>query len=332
VPHENLFVARWYCAPRLKGADREHVPEPAQEQEVYDKAFGVYWVQFRLNDAGDGIDIVQPPAMMRQVGYEDGPQYCELEPTQRKNTWYVPPAPYNEEMSQWVCVPHFTRGIAAVLYSYNAGAGRYEWVRTGPLLATAPQCCFVGGPGRLFTETSTLRHRDSWIVLARTGEAASPNAPGVAWFRTDDLFAPLPEPVYPGAPASKSPGAAIRCPDGVIRLFTNDPTASPYGNDRDPLYCWDIDPDGGFRPSHCRVVFDATAAGLPVRDLSRTRVDMPNLWPHAGGREQLLVCRARLRCRKYPFTRITDEEKARSGVYGVRIAYDQEYPCAWQFE
>jgi hypothetical protein len=58
---------------------------------------------------------------------------------------------------------------------------------------------------------------------------------------------------------------------------------------------------------------------------------MPNLFPHAGGREQVFTCRVRLRRRKYPFTRITDEEKRRTGLYHGRIVYDCEYPAQWSF-
>lgn len=331
VPHENVFVASWYCSPRAKGTDANSLPTREREQQLFEKAFGAQWVQFRLNNAGDDIDILQPATMMRQVGYETGEQFCPFEPNIRMNLWYVRPAPLNDDMSQWVRVPHFSMGIAAIRYAFNAARGVYEWVQTGPLLPTAPQSCYLEGTGRQLTETTVLRHRDSWVVLARSAERSSTTSPGPAWFRTDDLFKPLPEPIYPGAPLNKSPGGAFRCPDGAMRLFTNDGTISPYGNDRDPIYCWDIDPDNGFTPAPARVVFDAIKAGVAVRPESWTRADMPNLLPHPGGREQILTCRARARRRKFPYTRLINQEKQASGVYHCRVVYNQEMPATWTF-
>jgi hypothetical protein len=234
-------------------------------------------------------------------------------------------------MSQWARVPHFSLGTAAIRYAYNAGRGLYEWVQTGPLLPTAPQSCFMEGPGRQFTETSLLRHRDSWIILCRSGERLSKQVLGVAWFRTDDLFGPWTEPIYPGSPLSKSPCSAFRCPDGVVRVFTNDSSISPYQDDRNPLYSWEVDPDHGFKTSDVRVVFDAQTQGMMIRPESWPRVDMPNLFPHPGGREQILSCRARVRRRKFPYTRIIEQEKAVSANYHCRVVYDRDYPATWQF-
>jgi hypothetical protein len=332
--HENVFAASWYRLVWAKGTGPEDVPPAEYYQRLLDHAFWVEWVQFRLADDERDIEILQPPRRLRQKGYEHGEAFCSAEPRCRMNKWFVKPAAYNDDMSEWVQVPHFARGIAAIRFKFNASTGLYEWVQTGPMLVTGPQEGGLdenAGHGRQLTETSVVRHKDSWIVCARSAERLSKTVPGVAWLRTDDLFKPLPEPVYPGAPLSKSPCAAFRCPDGVLRLFTNDQTLSPYRDDRNPLYCWDISPDDGFKATNTRVVFDAIEAGIPVREQSWVRLDMPNLLPHAGGSEQLVTFRVKLRERKAPHTRLTDEEKRRSGLYHAHIRYEQDYPAAWEF-
>ena len=334
VPHENVFVATWYCCARAKGTGVDDLPSAEFEEELFEKVFGIEWAQFRLNDSGTDIEMLQPPCMMRQKGYEQGGLFCSIEPRCAMNKWYVTPAPYTEDHSEWVQVPHFTRGIAAIRFMFNPSTRLYEWVQTGPLFETGYQSGLrpsEGIPYRL-TETCVLRHHDSWVVAARSAEPGSKNVPGTAWIRTDDLFKPLPKPVFPGRPVSNAPTGVFRCPDGVVRIFTGDRTLSPYGNERDPLYCWDVDLDNGYRIFNSRVVFDATEAGMLVRAESATRVDMPNLFPHAGGREQWLGYRARVRRKKHPTTRITDEEKRRSGLYLGRVLYSQTQPRRWQFE
>jgi hypothetical protein len=337
VPHENVFAAAWYRSPRGLGepgyTDGSNLVDEAYEKRLYENAFFVEWVQFRLNDAENDIEILQPPCQLRQVGYEEGDRFCAAEEGGKMNRWYVPPAPYADDCSEWVQVPHFQHGIAAVRFACNGSTGRYEWVQTGPLLRTGEQTGLAAGAGRLqLTETSTVRYKDRWLILARSAERMSKTVRGVAWLCTDDLFKPLPDPVFPGEPLSKSPCSAFICADGVLRLFTNDPASSPYGDDRNPLYVWDVDPDNGFRVSNRRTVFDAVAAGLKAREESWPRVDMPNLLPHAGGDKQWLTFRVRLRRRKYPFTRLVDEEKRRAGCYAAVIKYEEEAAGGWRFE
>lgn len=334
VPHENLFAATWYCCPRARGTGLDDLPSGEFEEKLFGKAFCIEWTQFKLNDTGTDIEILQPPRMMRQKGYESGDLFCSVEPRCAMNKWYVKPAPFTDDHSEWVQLPHFTRGIAAIRFKVSPATRLYEWVQTGPLFDTGYQSGLRPSNRIAYrlTETSVLRHTDSWIIAARSAEPGSKNVPGTAWFRTDDLFKPLPKPFFPGSPKSNAPTGVFRCPDGVVRIFTGDRTASPYGNERDPLYCWDVDLDDGFKVATCRVVFDATKAGMPVREESGTRVDMPNLFPHAGGKEQWLVYRARVRRRKHPTTRLVEEEKRRSGLYCGRLVFDSELPPAWQFE
>jgi hypothetical protein len=333
VPHENLFVATWYRSPRAKGRGPDDLPSTDLEDALFECAFGVEWVQFRLNETGSDIEVVQPPRPLRQKGYEDGPAFCGLTPCRPMNKWYVKPAPCADDLSEWAQAPHFANGIAVIRFRFSAISGLYEWVQTGPLLATDEQSGLRDDPSATcrLTETSLARLKDGWALAARTAERLSRRVRGMAWMRAGDLFGRLPEPVFPGAPLSKSPCAAFVCPDGALRLFTNDETLSPYRNDRDPLYCWDVDPDAGFRATNPRVVFDAVQAGLPAREESWPRVDMPNLMPHPGGREQVVTCRVRLRQRRPPHTRLSEEERRRTGLYHARIIYDRDQPPAWRF-
>jgi hypothetical protein len=334
VAHENHFVASWYCCARTKGVGPADIPPVAVDEELFDRVFDVQWVQFRLADSGDDIEIVQPPLALRQLGFERGEQFCDIMPRCTMNMWYVKPAPYNSDMSQWVLVPHFSRGIAAIRLAFSAERGVYEWVETGKLFCVGRQSGVTADPNASYrlTETSLLRHRDSWLIAARSAEPGSRNTPGTAWIRTDDLFRPLPKPLFPGAPRSNAPTGVFRCPDGVIRIFTGDASISPYRNARDPLYCWDVDVDNAFAITNRRVVFDVTKADLFVRPDTSPRIDMPNLLTHAGGREQYISFRVRLRRSQAPVTRINDEEKRRSALHHARILYDEDHPPAWQFD
>ena len=49
------------------------------------------------------------------------------------------------------------------------------------------------------------------------------------------------------------------------------------------------------RASQRRTVFDIVAAGLPIPVESRPTCDMAKLLPHAGGQEQIIVYRVRMR-------------------------------------
>jgi len=114
-----------------------------------------------------------------------------------------------------------------------------------------------------------------------------------------------------------------------MRGFINDGALSPYRNDRNPLYGWDVNTDNGFTVGDPRIVYDGETTGLCVRDESWVRIDMPNLLPHSGGREQIVICRLRLRHRKSPLAQFVDEEKRRTGLYRSCIIYREDLPAQW---
>ena len=125
--------------------------------------------------------------MMRQKGYESGELFCSVEPRCAMNKWYVKPAPFTDDASEWVQVPHFTRGIAAIRFKFNPSTRLYEWVQTGPLFDTGYQSGLRPSDGISYrlTETSVLQLDGSWIIAARSAEPGSKMVPGTAWMRTE---------------------------------------------------------------------------------------------------------------------------------------------------
>ena len=199
----------------------------------------------------------------------------------------------------------------------------HEWTRTGPPLLARQ---------RGLSEASINRLGDEWIVCLRTNqrdEASGKDGAPTGWTRTADPFVTLGEPVYVPVPCSWSPRVAYACPDGVLRVFCGDINLSPYGLKRNPLYAWDVDP-GNFSVSNRRVVFDACAAGLPLRT---ALVDYAPLFPAHDGR-QLLSFRVTVpnetqESRQGPAVR--NEEIGPAGAHLADIVYDRPVPGPWQF-
>lgn len=313
--HAGLFVVKWRVLGKVVEEGRVSSEHGAQGPTQ-----GVEWVQFRLNQAEDDIVVLQPPRPLRQQEYESGGKFCE-----RDFTWmnqaFVQAVPFSDDCTQWADVNHFYEGrIAALKYSYSAQRDLYEWTQTGPALQ--------GGETELI-EASLLRYGSEWIIAGRTLPANGP-----AWFRINDLFAESPSPVLPGEPPNYAPLSVYSGADGNTYLFTGDPNASPYGNGRNPLYCWEVDPDDGFAAANRRVVFDAKAAGLPIRPEAGTVVDMCKLLPHTGGREQYIVHRVRPKAINFTANTkavVNDEEKKCAGIYYAKVRYDRDYPALWSF-
>ena len=84
------------------------------------------------------------------------------------------------------------------------------------------------------------------------------------------------------------------CPDGVLRVFGH------VRGVRNPLYCWDLDPDNGFALIQRREIFDVYKAKLPIRPESWPKVDMCKLLPPTG-RTQVVVHRVSTRAFNLPY-------------------------------
>lgn len=321
-PHANLFAITWRTSPVPLNRKANRIPH--WDEVRYPKYHAVEWMQFRLNDAEDDLEIVRSAVRLRQRGYDTGTVFCEREDATAMNQSFVNPVPLDAGATQWVVTEHFSGRLAAVRFAYQAGSGRYEWVQTGP---------FLNDPKVLsLSEASTLRYGDSWIVCGRTpwGHLS------LAWFRTDDLMGPPPPMALAKDIHSDAPHTAYASPDGQVRVFGGDKTLSPYGLHRCPLFCWDIDPDRGFAAGPGRVVFDSLAAGVSFRRETGHTVDMAKLISHGGGRVQHLLFRVRNDAMNFPSVitraRITPEEKAASGIYAARLVYTQDQPSEWQFD
>jgi hypothetical protein len=242
------------------------------------------------------------------------------------NQTFVQAVPLNPEATEWADVNHFDgERIAALRYRFEARAGRYEHVQTGPLL---------GGPGTQaggLSEASLLRYRDDWIIAARRHD---PKEKTVAWARLHDLFAEVPRFAASPNHHNHAPLAAYGCPDGVVRLLGGDFTVSPYRNGRDPLYLWDVDPEAGFAVANRRVVFDCVRADIGIPQRQFPCVDMGKLLPHAGGATQFLVHRVRSKATKdarKTGLEITPAEMAAGGLYYATVEYTEPWPGMWQF-
>ena len=124
--------------------------------------------------------------------------------------------------------------------------------------------------------------------------------------------------------------------DGALRLFGGDAVVSPHRSSRDPLYCWDVDPDRGFLASGRRVIFDTVAAGLPFPSAAGAKVDMGKLLP-GQGRTQVIAYRVSIRAFNHPYAGApgvglaTPAEKAACGIYYSRVTYAEDFPAAWDF-
>jgi len=322
--NENVFAVSWLRLARYVDPETGlmlNVKETNARLQASTEV--VEWVQFRLNDAEDDIEIIQPARILRQKGFGTGYAFCDAEVRFMRQTM-ASPTLYNVECTEWILYGDFeSRHIAAMKLSFNVDRGVYEWTQTGPLI------------GEDFIEPCVARYRDTWIVTARMWSSHDSGGGPVAWMRTEDPFGVPPAVVRPPAPTTTAPVTMFACADGVIRLLTGDPTVSPYHHQRNPLYCWDVDPDHHFVVTNRCVIFDSYAAGVPIRRESGIAVDQAKVLPHAGGDSQLLLHRVRPVAtndpRKMKGVVVNEQDKSPAGMYTAAIRYDQAYPGLWKF-
>ena len=310
APSANVFVAKWRRTARLLDPEKNQLLREIPDRTPSLRTQAVEWVQFRLNAAENDIEIIRPIALLRQKGYDDGDVFCAA-PVKNINESFVQAVPYNRDGTEWADCCHFDGGqLACLKYVFNSGLGHYEWSTMGPLI-TAPN-------GRL-SEASLARLGGRWIVAGR------PSTAGVVWLATEDPFAKMPPIVHCDVPATTTPRTAYVWADGVLRLFTGDPSVSPYNAVRNPLYCWDIEASNRFTAGNRRVIFDSVKAGLPIRPPARPMIDMCKLLPHVGGRVQWIVHRVQVGGTSTP----ADREPC--AIYYAKVTYAQAYPGRWEF-
>ena len=347
--HENVFLARWrVCASEYDPATgsvalpvikRDKVD--LRQTELLMRTHQLCGVQFRLNDADDDIELLQPEYTLHQTGYESGEHHCAI-PFSSINAGYAQAWPLNADASEWVDLIHgqealemSAMGVAAVRWRFKPGSGLYEWTETGPLL----------GAERGEFEGSVTPYRDGWLVAARRRDGC-----GFSWYRMDSPFARDPTYVHARSPNTVgTPITVYTCADGTLRLFTGDSSLYPHAGDtpewvksRNPLYAWSIDPDRGFTASDRHLVFDTVKDGVRIREEHWPVCDYGKLLPHAGGSEQILLHRVRpstARSREAGagtaagdrVYALTDDSLADAGIYMAKIRYTQPQPPTWTF-
>jgi hypothetical protein len=322
--HANLFVAKWRVVGITLDHERRMLTRGPADNRIREQTQGVEWVQFRLNDREDDIDIVQPVGPLRQRGFERGAAFCANERVRHMNQSFTPPVPFNAERSEWADVNHFDGGrIATLKYVFNAQTRLYEWTAMSPLIAAER---------RQLSEASLARTGSDWIIAARS--------PGVGWIRCEDPFREVPAMTFAREPSMGAPLTVFTCADDVLRLFGGSAAVSPHRNARDPLYMWDIDPRHDFAASNRRVIFDSVAEGLRIRPRAVPKIDMCKLLPPVG-RTQMLVFRVSVRSYNFPYTSgngvangipaINDDEKQACGIYAARITYSEDMRPTWSF-
>lgn len=313
APSANAFIAKWRV--NSKGTLDPATGIISRPPEGHESLLRVEWVQFRLNDAEDDIEIVQPVQTLRQQGYGEGDAFCSAEGVREMNQTFVQAVPFNREATEWVDVCHFGGRIAALKYRFDPSSGKYDWTATSPV---------AGSDERPLSEASIARSGDSWLISARSNDA-------VGWIRTEDPFAAMPAAEF-RRPAVDCPVTMYRCADGAIRLLTGERATSPYGHGRNPLYLWDVDPVT-LGPVNPQVVFDCVPSGTLPRE-SMPRAEMAKLLPHTGGQRQTILWRVRTKNVSHPYGSlppVTEEWKERHGIYYAEVEYDGEYAPTWEF-
>ncbi len=112
VPHEGVFAVAWGNHARVLDAETNYLwhngemPTPAESHRGA-------WMQFRLNEGENDIEIVQPLKRLRQKGYETGEALCSHEELRSMNHSFVGPVAYNEDRSEWVHAQHWGGGLRA---------------------------------------------------------------------------------------------------------------------------------------------------------------------------------------------------------------------------
>jgi len=334
APHDNHFVALWT---RSAGGRLDPATGTYQyESSVHDSTLEGVWCQFRLNEDASDIEIIQAPTKLRQKGFETGPAFCRHEQAKYMITSLVPPVPFDDACKEWAMTMNLSGAMAAIKFRYNHEADLYEWVETGPTV--------TGNDEFSLSEPALAKADDAWIIGVRVRQIALQRGPDWAgsrhrdcghtgWIRTADPFGDMSFPSIVSDPNRQAPMTLFRCADGVLRMFSGDFTNSPYQQRRDPLYCWDVNPED-FSVTNRQVLFDSIAASVFPEDPALPRSTcFATVPPHAGGDTQCIF--HRVMCFRYlpgiAGEPITDELLARHGVYHTAIRYKEALPATWQF-
>lgn len=335
-PHENLFAVIWRVEARWVDPETGFMAYVQEKPELATRTRATEWMQFRLNEAGDDIEVLQPPMHLRQSGYSDGPAFCQYETAESMVANFTQAVPYNSDANEWVHANtlylsgsgtetdheslrvHANGTVVPLRFRYEASIHRYVWVETGPPM---------GGLGQGLFEGSIVPYKGDWVMMARRVQEDA-----VAFSRVDDLFGNSIPMVLATDQPNRAPTVAYECPDGILRRTGGIRTLSPYEQDRNPIYIMDIDPERGFKYSNPRVIFDACRAGVPIP--TQPIVDFAKVMPHTGGKSQIILHRLRspmLNDPRRPERKLTQQEIEVSGIYAAKIHYREDWPGLWEF-
>lgn len=322
-PHHNRFVLAHYR--RARAVIDGKVTDPHADPRL-ENTLRLDWLQFRLNDAGDDIELLAQPKMLRQKGYETGEAFCSITSARRMNHWCRPPIPIDDSKTSWLDTPHFNNnGIAAIEYRFNPDTRLYEWVRTGKLHKPEPK------KGKMF-EGSINHLGDEWILCVRNRGHVLEGQRGscTAWFRTKDPFAGFGKPTYASTPSSYCPRTAYLMPDGKLRIFSGDFAQSPHRQKRDPLFCWDVNPRD-FTVSNPRTILD----GRQHLGMQLPMIGFAKLSPVHNNR-QILTFRVTTLNHRFESTKgpaVTAHDLAQSGAHYAVVRYPQgTVSNPWRFK
>lgn len=314
-PAENVFLATWYVIPAVR--------DP--ETKVVDRVGGnlLESIHFRLKEDGSDIAFIDDHATIwRERGFETGRILSSVEPPQSSvNQWLIPATALDDKKTRWVDTYHFGKGIAAVEIAFDEASKRYQWVRTGKMVNEHVR-------GKLM-EGSLLRlGPDDWILGARArGHHWGKGAYGycVAWYRTSDPFAGFGEPTYTKVPSSYCPKPTHLCPDGVLRVMSGH--LGGGNTKRNPLFCWDVDPENGFSVSKERTLLDVKGK------IRFPMVGFTKLSPVVNNRQIMTIRVTSMQQRQdtEQFPALTKEELDHCGAYYSVLTYDPPVPDTWGF-
>lgn len=343
VPHENVFAVKWRKVGRVFVPQGGYLMWDTEPHEVRKATQCVEWMQFRLTEDENDIEVIEEVRQLRQVGYEAGPNVCPHPGPMNQS--FVNAVPLNGDASEWVDVNTIhlqaegssrtdisaLKGsqIAALRYRFCPSKRRYEYIQTGPLLGTG------------VFEGSIAPYCGGFVIAARREKGG----PGVAWARVGDPFGDSPAPPAPpvmtipdDVRSLAAPLSIYRGADGVVRLFTGDATLSPYKSNRDPIFLWDIDPDAGFRASNRMQIYSPRENGNPIPHEHEPLADMVKLLPHAGGRTQKLIHRTRtcaMAVKEADYSSrirpMTDGDFRGTGMYHADVNYTEDLPGTWSW-
>lgn len=329
LPNANRFAVHWYRYAHLRRNGELLNPvtgrgttEWREGLALHKQVMRLEWAQFRLRDDERDIEILQPPQVMRQNGFDSDLAYCAGGDGFAMNSTLTPPLPLNDDCTEWVefdvfstdheiHVPHGTVQAAPVRFRFNTVTGLYEWVETG---------CRFDIPGRRLGESSLVRLGDDWLLAFRTWNGTQ----ATFFYRFSDPFGDLGRPRQDasGHGPDEGPRLLYRCADGRLRLFGHRRALSPTGT-RDPLWMWEIHPDS-LGLGEPRVVAASRDCGLPFQ---QPYLHMPKLAAPDGDRQLILFSAVTRRLiSNEEKTPASPSERDAAGIHYADLLYDEVRP------